>query len=303
MKTARALAFSLFAGPAAAAAQIDLPPTARLSAERQSAADSHAIAVSPWRDGRLEVLVTEGAVRQEAYILPATSLTTLQLIAPLRDSLQARGYRILFECADTDCGGFDFRYALDLLPEPDMHVDLGDYRYVAAERAEERIALVASRSATAGYLHITEITPAAAAPDGPTVADGAETPTPLPGTIGPALNASGRAVLDGLVFRTGSALLDDVAFPALLELANYLRASPATKVVLVGHTDAVGTLEANTALSRRRAQAVVDRLTTAHGIAPNRLSAEGVGYLVPRALNTTSEGRALNRRVEVVRVN
>lgn len=301
MKAALSLILALTAAPAAAV-QLDLPPTAQLSADQQSPADSHAIAVSPWRDGRLEVLVTEGAVRQEAWILPATSLTTLQLIEPLRAGLQARGYRILFECADTDCGGFDFRYALDLLPEPDMHVDLGDYRYLAAERNDERVALVASRSASAGYLHVTAVTPAAAAADAPALSDAAATPT-RPGAIAPALDTAGRAVLDGLVFRTGSALLDDVAFPALLELANYLRSAPDINVVLVGHTDAEGTLEANAALSRRRAQAVVERLTGAHGIAPGRLSAEGVGFLVPRALNTTAEGRALNRRVEVVRVN
>ncbi|MEM9474399.1 MAG: OmpA family protein [Pseudomonadota bacterium] len=301
MRSALALASWLAAAPAMAV-ELDLPPTARLSAERQSAADSYAVAVSPWQDGRLEVLVSEGAVRQEAWILPATSLTTLQLIAPLRDALAADGYRILYECADTSCGGFDFRYALDLLPEPDMHVDLGDYRYLAAERDETRVALVASRSATAGYLHVTEINPAIAAPDAPNVQ--AAAPPPLPsGAIAEALDTAGRAVLEGVSFRTGSALMEDVSLPALVELANYLRAAPDISVVLVGHTDAEGILDANIALSQRRAAAVVERLTTTHGIAPERLRAEGVGYLVPRASNATSEGRALNRRVEVVRAN
>ena len=72
--------------------------------------------------------------------------------------------------------------------------------------------------------------------------------------------------------------------------------------MLVGHTDAEGSLEANRALSERRALAVVERLVASHGIAPERLRAEGVGYLVPRAPNTTEEGRARNRRVEVVKV-
>ena len=44
--------------------------------------------------------------------------TTLQILAPLRDQLSEAGYEIIFECAANDCGGFDFRYALDLLPEP-----------------------------------------------------------------------------------------------------------------------------------------------------------------------------------------
>lgn len=304
MRAALALAVGL-AAQTAEAVELDLPPNARLSATASSAADSYAIAVSPWRNGRLDIVVAEGAVQQDAWILPATSLTTLQLLSPLREGLMAEGFRILYECADTTCGGFDFRYALDLLPEPEMHVDLGDYRYLAAERGEERVALVASRSATAGFLHLTHITPAAAVPELPDIAASGDTDadTPAPGPVAAALNATGRAVLEGLVFRTGSALLDDATFPAVTELAEYLQADPAATVVLVGHTDAEGPLEANTLLSRRRAQAVAARLTDTYGIAAGRIRAEGVGYLVPRAPNATPEGRALNRRVEVVRIN
>ena len=83
--------------------------------------------------------------------------TTLQILAPLRDQLSEAGYEIIFECAANDCGGVDFRYALDLLPEPDMHVDLGDYRFVAAQRATdtrpEYITVVVSRTDAHGFVH------------------------------------------------------------------------------------------------------------------------------------------------------
>jgi len=70
-------------------------------------------------------------------------------------------------------------------------------------------------------------------------------------------------------------------------------------VVLVGHTDASGALAPNIALSRARAQAVRAALV-ALGAKADQIGAEGAGYLAPRATNLTPEGRAQNRRVEVM---
>jgi outer membrane protein OmpA-like peptidoglycan-associated protein len=72
-------------------------------------------------------------------------------------------------------------------------------------------------------------------------------------------------------------------------------------VVLVGHTDASGGLAANVALGAKRADAIRARLV-ASGVPTAQVSAEGAGYLAPRASNLTDEGRRLNRRVEVVLV-
>jgi OOP family OmpA-OmpF porin len=72
------------------------------------------------------------------------------------------------------------------------------------------------------------------------------------------------------------------------------------RVALVGHTDATGSLDANIALSRKRAASVKDRLVRAYGIAVSRLDAEGMGYLAPIASNLTQAGRDANRRVEAV---
>ena len=68
----------------------------------------------------------------------------------------------------------------------------------------------------------------------------------------------------------------------------------------MGHTDTVGGLEANVALSRRRAASVRDRLIERHGVPAEQLEAHGTGYLAPVAPNTTAEGREANRRVEAV---
>ena len=70
---------------------------------------------------------------------------------------------------------------------------------------------------------------------------------------------------------------------------------------MVGHTDNVGTMDANLKLSQARAEAVVQALVTKHAIAAARLRAAGVGPLAPVASNDAEEGRARNRRVELVK--
>jgi OmpA-OmpF porin, OOP family len=71
-------------------------------------------------------------------------------------------------------------------------------------------------------------------------------------------------------------------------------------VYAVGHTDNVGGHEYNMGVSQRRAEAVVKELTTKHGIPETRLRAVGTGPVAPLAPNETEEGRAKNRRVELV---
>jgi OOP family OmpA-OmpF porin len=114
------------------------------------------------------------------------------------------------------------------------------------------------------------------------------------------LEAEGRVVLEGLAFATGSGEIAVGAEDVMAELAAYLAANPTRRVALVGHTDAQGSLSANVALSKERAQAVADRLVEAHGVSQEQLQAEGMGWLAPRATNLTPEGREANRRVEVV---
>ena len=294
----------LVVGPAGAL-ELELPALARMTASEEATFDSYAVAVSPWRDGRLELSVVEGTVRQQSWMLPSTSLTTLQILDPLRSTIDGAEYQILFECSDTACGGFDFRYAIDLLPEPEMHVNLGDFRYLAARDPDPggtHLVLVISRSASAGYVHITRISPEDDARPLARPARGDTASVKIPARSGFAtdIEEDGRVILEDLVFDRGSARLDAAAFTSLAALAGYLTENPERRLILVGHTDAEGALDSNLALSKLRAQSVVNRLIESHGIAPERLAAEGVGYLVPLASNTSEEGRATNRRVEAV---
>jgi outer membrane protein OmpA-like peptidoglycan-associated protein len=114
------------------------------------------------------------------------------------------------------------------------------------------------------------------------------------------IESSGHAAVYGVYFDTGLAVLKPESGPALVEIAKLLAAKPGLKLRLVGHTDAVGGLEANMKLSQARAGAVLAALTGQHGVAADRVSAHGVGPLAPVATNGTEEGRARNRRVELV---
>ena len=113
------------------------------------------------------------------------------------------------------------------------------------------------------------------------------------------LTTSGRAALYGLYFDTGKAVVKAASEASLKEIATLLGRDPALKLFVVGHTDNVGAVASNLALSKARAEAVVQALTTRHGVGAGRLAAFGVGPLSPVATNLTEAGRALNRRVEL----
>ena len=114
------------------------------------------------------------------------------------------------------------------------------------------------------------------------------------------LQAQGRIALYGVFFDTGKAELKPESKPQLDEMGKLLQANPSFKVHVVGHTDNQGTLEGNLALSRQRAQAVVDALVKAYKVDARRLSAAGVASYAPLAANADEAGRARNRRVELV---
>jgi outer membrane protein OmpA-like peptidoglycan-associated protein len=86
----------------------------------------------------------------------------------------------------------------------------------------------------------------------------------------------------------------------LQQIAQMLQENPALKLRVEGHTDNQGAAAANQALSDKRAQAVVAWLT-AHGVTASRLVAKGYGASKPVADNTTEDGRAKNRRVELAK--
>ncbi len=118
--------------------------------------------------------------------------------------------------------------------------------------------------------------------------------------IGKSLTANGKVAIYGIHFDTGKADVKPDSKPSLEQIAAFLKAESGVKLHVVGHTDSVGGFDSNLALSRRRAEAVAAALVKGYGIAANRLIGNGVASLAPVASNSTEEGRARNRRVELV---
>lgn len=286
---------------------LGFPSNASLQAETLSPLDSYAIPTGIWTDGAIPVKMVEGTLVQQAWRIAAPSLTTLQVLRPLREQLRNDRFRIIFECQTEACGGFDFRFGTKTLPPPEMQINIGDFRFLAAERTgsdgPEYISLFVSRTAQAGFVQVTRVGPAQSETEtlvmtnepavrGPDAAEVVD--------IGAQLAQNGHAILDDLTFATGSAQLAEQPFSSLQTLADYLRAFPNRTVALVGHTDSSGTLGGNIALSKQRAGSVLERLVNDYGTNRRQLEAEGMGYLSPIANNLTETGRDANRRVEVI---
>ncbi len=115
------------------------------------------------------------------------------------------------------------------------------------------------------------------------------------------LKSTGHVAIYGIHFDTNKSEVKPESKPGLEEIAKLLRQEPGLKLRVVGHTDMTGSLDANLRLSQARGEAVVQVLVSQHGIAASRLRGHGVGPLAPVASNDTEEGRAKNRRVELVK--
>ena len=114
------------------------------------------------------------------------------------------------------------------------------------------------------------------------------------------LSVTGHIAIYDILFDTGKADIKPQSEAALKEIAKLMTANPSLKLHVVGHTDNVGDLALNMKLSQARAAAIMTALTSRQGIAANRLTAFGAGPYAPVAANATEDGRAKNRRVELV---
>ena len=188
-----------------------LPSAAQMIGDRVETMGSHPLPTGPWQNGVIPAKQTEGHLRQSAWRLSLDGRSTLELLAPLRAQIAAAGFVPVYECDTLACGGFDFRFGMTVLPEPQMHVDLGDFRYLVAESASgDMVSLLVSFTLTVSNV-------------GPNAAHGAvlrDAPGPgldcaEVGLAAPTCVASGGAACPGAL--TNAALLgvSGVAIPAL----------------------------------------------------------------------------------------
>ncbi len=312
-------AFTFGAAAAEPALDFTFPAPATVTAQTSNANSSIRLASGGFADGIQPTALAEGTVEQTAWKIADASLSTLQIAQNLRAQLMASGFKIQFECETATCGGFDFRFAANILPEPDMHVDLGDFRYILAGRSGlaggEQVAIMISRSSQDRFVQETRVSHGALA--APRFAENVN-PQPLdpqsgvpqtlalpqqsapPGSLVATLESGLPQVLEDLVFASGSSALQVGDYASLTTLAAWLAGHPKAVITLVGHTDTEGGLAGNITVSRARADSVRAYLITRLKVSPAQVQAEGVGYLSPRSSNDTPEGRQQNRRVEVM---
>lgn len=119
--------------------------------------------------------------------------------------------------------------------------------------------------------------------------------------MGNDINTNGHVSVYGIYFDTGKSEIKPESDAAISEIAKLLKNNSGLRIYVVGHTDSVGSFDSNMRLSKDRAEAVTKVLSVQHGIAAERLKAYGVSSLAPVTSNDTDEGKAKNRRVELVK--
>ncbi len=255
--------------------------------------DASRLQAAPFRDGKAtDERRPEGRVTRIAYRTnPGPSI--VEVARNFETQLAKAGFETLLACDTDACGSIPFAEAVDVLPIPQMWIDGFNYRYHASRKQEggreTYAAVLVSKNNDDIYAQLVI-----------TVVGAIENKMVDAGAMAKGLRETGHIALYGIYFDTDKAVVKPESRPTLEEIAKLLRAQPQLTVFIVGHTDNQGTFDYNVGLSRRRAEAVAAELAKSYQIAAARLRTAGVGFLAPIGSNTTDDGRALNRRVELV---
>ena len=258
------------------------------------------VPIGPFANSDLPIEATPKNIQRTVWAMGGEQ-TIAEVRSGITAQLERSGYEEILHCVARECGGYDFRFAIDVVDEPMMRVDLRDFEFITAKQTVTEnpayVTFLLSKSPVSVYVQMTEYRPTA---DVGALVETVET-GPV-AEIGVPLKITGdvSTVLEGLTFETGSTTLGADPNGALAALAETLKSDEGLRVLLVGHSDMSGSLEGNITVSRRRAESVRNALINDYAISPDRLEAHGVGFLSPRATNETEEGAQKNRRVEAV---
>lgn len=278
--------------------------------------------VGKGNEGFIKPLTVEGKVTRLLYVSPLDK-SPLEVFRNYQQALQAAGFKTAWSCETEAQGCAKAYFALDKnerlrgmgwakgdLPSLDPSSS-GRWSLATSITHDQGRMLVGQLTQGGRPLHLLlytslaqnahthrtatyiEIVEPKAMPTGQVTVDAQ--------AIGQGLTAEGKIALYGLFFDTGKSEVKPESQAQLVEMAQVLKADPKLRVYIVGHTDNVGSFDANQALSMARAQAVVGALSRPpHSIDASRLSAKGAASIAPVASNADESGRARNRRVEMV---
>ncbi len=264
-------------------------------------------------------LSVEGELTELYYVAPK-GRTALEVQRNYEDALARAGATLLYSCKGGDWGCHDrggpaTQLLLDRVVPIAQQFDAGGAAYAAFDALSRNLRLAVYRlQRPEGPVHVSVYT-VDGNPDDRVFGGAAATYLQIVASRGAemgqvtvfkaaqlasGLGAEGKVALYGIHFDSGRAELKPESAAQLAEMAALLKAQPALRVFIVGHTDNQGGLEANLALSQQRADAVVAALARQHGVDARRMLARGVASLAPLASNAAEAGRAKNRRVELV---
>lgn len=242
--------------------------------------DTTRMQAAPFQDGRIAYRTNPGP-------------SIIEVSRNFETQLEKAGFEKFIACDTDACGGIPFSEAIDNLPAPQMWLDGFNFRYYAGRKAEAGRETYVSVAVSKNNEDIyAQVIVAVVGEIANKMVDAA--------AMAKGLGENGHIALYGIYFDTDKATIKPESAPTLAEMAKLLNGQPAMKVFIVGHTDSQGSYEHNMTLSRQRAEAVAAALAGSYRIARHRLSTAGLGYLAPVGSNATEDGRALNRRVELV---
>lgn len=258
------------------------------------------------------------------YVTPA-GRSPLEVLRNYQGSLKTSGFVPVFECEEDACGeasaltssnNFNFantlfKDALYLTQRSAAHVcaagvQITGFRYALLDNpaSGETVAVMTWRPLIKGYAlpcpDAMEAHTSVAVFRVQAKAMEQKMATVSVSEMTSQLSANGKVAIYGILFDSAKADIKPESKASLDEIAKLMKATPALKLHVVGHTDNAGGLEGNFDLSKRRAGAVKDTLVKQYAIGADRLTANGVSYLAPVSTNGTEAGRAKNRRVELV---
>ena len=286
---------------------------------KQSADDQAALLRAPHDYGTLlnnntlsdrsgsEWLSVEGRVTKIRYEMPPGH-GSLEVNNGLASKLQEQGFQIVFSCDNAKCftGSLNDDYLLGQQLDTD-NSDTTRYftnlHYFLASLANPQggaptyVSLLVGedKALTTAFVEVVE--PVNSAPQ---LQPEAQNTTVNADQMAAQIADTGSVNIYGLHFATASADLNPDSIPTLDQIAQLLNNQPKLRLAVVGHTDNQGGQDYNLGLSQQRALTVATTLVNRYSIAPQRLEPSGRGFSQPVASNDTADGRAQNRRVELI---
>lgn len=241
--------------------------------------------------------IFEGELTRIHYKLPR-DVSVAEAFRNFQNSLVASGFEVVYSCVTDGGSRSECSHRTNWMDNFPV-----DWRHVQVDGFNFRVLGVEKTTESGGTIHAQVL----ATKDGPvrlllTVLEeaGLENHMIDATAMQNEVMENGRIALYGVYFDTDSVEVKPESDGTLAEMATFLRNNPGLDVIIVGHTDNQGSMEYNLDLSARRAGSIRNVLIADYGISEDRIQNAGVGFLAPVASNLTADGRALNRRVEIV---